>query len=175
MDAEEVGPRLMGEATPRPLVLVALITVLAFAAPAWAQTCPGTRTIADEATPTPDSQDPNYPITEVPQKPRPNPIPVSQRPLYDSADQVAADEGFQREMEARLKLLGLKPLGYGAIWDQDKNRVVIHVEVDHVITPELTDTFERFTHGAAGNIPVELVQGHPIHTLPLILKATAPH
>ncbi len=71
-------------------------------------------------------------------------------------------------MEARLKLLRLKPLYYAALWD--KNRVVIEVAVDHVITPELTDKFERFTHGAAGNIPIELLQEHPMHTLPRVVK-----
>jgi hypothetical protein len=133
-------------------VSLILILLLALAAPA-----PG-QTIADESTPTPGSQDPNYPITEVPQKPSPNPIPVSQRPLYDSADQLTADDGFQREMEAKLKLLGLNPIYYAAHWDKDKNQVVLRVAVDKPITPELVDKFSQYTHGISGNIPIELVQ-----------------
>ena len=53
------------------------------------------------------------------------------------------------EMESKLKLLGLKQLWYGAFWD--KNRVVIQVAVDHAITPEVIDKFDRFTHGISGN------------------------
>jgi hypothetical protein len=117
--------------------------------------------VAEMSTPTPGSQDPNFPMTEVPQKEGPG-LSADEQATFNTAVQLTQQDEFQDEIEAKLKLLGLTPIYFGAVWDKNEKRVLIRVAVDNKVTPELASKFARYTNGIGEGIPVELVQGHPI-------------
>ena len=54
---------------------------------------------AQMSTPTPGSQNPNFPMTEVPQKEGPS-IPAREQAVFNSAVQVTQTDEFRNEMEA---------------------------------------------------------------------------
>ncbi len=111
------------------------------------------------STPTPGSQDPRFPMAEVPQRPGQRLSPEVESQLRKATELTQSPE-FQQEMTNKLDALNLHPVYYGE--SAKGNQVMIEIAVSDSLTPEIEDKFNRFTHGIGGDFPVKLVQRHPI-------------